>query len=163
MTGKGNEEKAELDSLVSQDLNVRFLTACINGNLDNVIDALELQADVNRAGLGNLTGLMHAAREGHDEVVKTLVARDDCDINQSDKDGETAFSLACRRGIYSVAKILLNCDVLDINTVDVNMMTPLHKAISNNHVDIVQLLLEHSEFNVKSPPLYITLLNVSFR
>ena len=160
MTGKGNEK---LHSLVSQDLHVRFLTACLNGDLENVIDALELHADVNRTGLGNLTGLMHAAKEGHVEVVEILVARDDCDINQSDEDGETAFSLVCRRGIYSVAKILLNCDVLDINTVDVSMMTSLHKAISNNHVDIVQLLLEHSEFNVNSPPLDITLLNVSFR
>merc|ERR1719186_343436 len=34
------------------------------------------------------------------------------------------------------------------------MMTSLHKAISNNHVDIVQLLLVHSEFNVNAQDKY---------
>jgi len=142
------EAFARLDPVYSLDPSVRFLTACINGDLGNVIDALDLHADVNRSGIDNLTGLMHAAREGHDEVIETLVAREDCDINLSDKDGDTAFSHACCCGSYRVTEILLNCDVLDINTVDVDLVTPLHKAIANNHIDIVKLLMEHSDLKV---------------
>ena len=156
MTGRGRwveeepdpEAFARLDPLYSLDPNVRFMTACINGDLYNVIDTLDFKADVNRAGLDNLTGLMHAAREAHDEVVETLVAREECDINLSDKDGDTAFSHACCSGSYRVAKILLNFDTLDINTVDADLVTPLHKAIANNHIDIVKLLLEHPELKV---------------
>ena len=137
-----------LDPIESLDPNVRFMTACINGDLGHVIDSLDLHADVNRPGLDNLTGLMHAAREGHDAVVETLVARKECDINLSDKDGDTAFSHACCSGSYRVAKILLNCDGIEINTADVDLVTPLHKAIANNHIDVVQLLLERPDLKV---------------
>ena len=139
----------KFNPLYDLDPNVRFMTACINGDLSHVIDSLGFHADVNKPGLDNLTGLMHAAREGHDAVVEVLVAREECDINLSDKDGDTAFSHACCSGSYRVAKILLSCEGLDINTVDVDLVTPLHKAIANNHIDIVQLLLEHPELKVR--------------
>jgi ankyrin repeat protein len=139
----------KLDPLYSLDPNVRFMTACINGDLHHAVDTLDFHADVNKPGLDDLTGLMHAAREGHDAVVEILVARKECDINLSDKDGDTAFSHACCSGSYRVAKILLNCEGLEINTVDVDLVTPFHKAIANNHIDIVQLLLEHEDLKVK--------------
>ena len=143
-----SEDGYKLDPLYSLDPNIRFMTACINGDLHHVVDSLDFHADINKPGLDNLTGLMHAAREGHDAVVEALVTRKDCDINLSDKDGDTAFSHACCSGSYRVAKILLDCKGLDINTFDSDYVTPFHKAIANNHTDIVELLLERPDLMV---------------
>ena len=151
------EECMKLDPVYSLDPNVRFMTACINGDLHHVVDSLQCRADVNKPGLDNLTGLMHAAREGHDAVVEALVARNDCDINLGDKDGDTAFSHACCSGSYRVTQILLNCKGIDINTVDTDLVTPFHKAIANNHIDIVHLLLEHPDLKVCLIPELILL------
>ena len=37
---------------------------------------------------------------------------------------------------------LLSCPLININTTDTDLVTPFHKAIANNHVDIVRLLLK---------------------
>jgi ankyrin repeat protein len=37
------------------------------------------------------TALMHACKEGHEDIVKHLLLREDVDIRLKDKDGKTAY------------------------------------------------------------------------
>ena len=56
----------------------------------------------------------------------------------------TAFHLACGQGSLETVKLLANHDpsICRITLIDVEGQTPLHKAAANNHVHVVEYLLD---------------------
>ena len=166
-------EEAESDSDSEHPVSclepqARFLTACTTGDDWQMVECLASpRLEVNRPGLDSLTGLMLAARAGHTALVSKLLERDDCDINICDKvrhryinfinpshllssfqDGDTALSHACCCGHQDIVTALLSSPLVNINTTDTDLVTPFHKAIANNHVDIVRLLLKQPQLEV---------------
>ena len=79
------------------------------------------------------------------------------DINLRDRLGRTPLYNACYHGRLEVVKCLLEfkrhySDRIDINTPEHTGRTPLHAAVSaeRNSKEIVDLLLQHNEFNVNA-------------
>ena len=66
-----------------------FIDAAEDGDL-NTVQSLVDKVNVNSQDVNSRTALWHAAKEGHLDVVKFLVARKDVDVNKADvrtKDG----------------------------------------------------------------------------
>ncbi|MBN9691389.1 MAG: ankyrin repeat domain-containing protein [Verrucomicrobia bacterium] len=95
----------------------------------------------------NVTPLMHAAGNGHLEVVAELL-RAKAKVSLTDKSfpgeggGETALHYAAFKGQCGTAKLLLNARA-DVNKVSRNSGTPLAVAVGEQQLEMVQLLLEH--------------------
>lgn len=69
-------------------------------------DAERAAHGVNAVDKENKSPLHYAADNGHEDVVRSLLA-ENADINLQDKNNDTALSLAVQRGHRNVAKTLL--------------------------------------------------------
>jgi hypothetical protein len=83
--------------------------------------------DMNRGGL---TALLYAAREGHVESVRALLAGK-ADINLADPDGTTPLVLALMNGQWDTAKLLVESGA-DVNFWDFWGQSPLYMAVDMN-------------------------------
>jgi len=92
--------------------------------------------------------LLSAAENGHELVVKLLMAREDVDVNSKDIDGRTPFSIATKNGHEGVARLLLSQDDLEVNSKDNDSRTPLSYAAENGNEAVVRLLLEREDVDV---------------
>ena len=70
-----------------------------------------------------------AAREGHEDVVKLLLKRDDVDANHKDVFGNTPLSLAAAGGREAVVEVLVNRDGVDVNSENKEGDTPFSEAV----------------------------------
>ena len=69
-----------------------------------------------------------AASEGHEAVVKILVAKSDVELDMRDKNGQTPLSRASSNGHDTVVKLLLAKKGIDLNSKDINSRTALSLA-----------------------------------
>merc|ERR1719352_1336057 len=80
---------------------------CVDGNLEEVREAIQAGADPNTRGPNNRTCLMIAAEWNHDEVVALLLARPGIQVNAKNQFNSTALHLACAKGsLASLSKLL---------------------------------------------------------
>ena len=91
-----------------------------------------------------------AASEGHEAVVKILLARDDIDVNVIDLSHQTPLLKAASNGHDTVVKLLLAKQNIDLNFQDINIHTPLSLATLNGHDAVVKLLLEKHDVDSNS-------------
>ena len=82
---------------------------------------------------GWLTSLMLAAREGHIELARLLVAAG-ADVNAVGGDGKTALALAIFNGNYEVASFLVDSKA-DVNKADAQRFTPLFWAVDRRNME----------------------------
>jgi ankyrin repeat protein len=78
-------------------------------------------------------------------------------INQPDSEfGLTPLSWACEMGFESIVDMLLTCEKLDLNKPAPGWMnyTPLHSAVTRNHVTIVQKLLSNENIVIDAKDSY---------
>ncbi|KAF5677126.1 ankyrin repeat protein [Fusarium circinatum] len=97
------------------------------------------------------TPLSYAARYGHEEVVKLLVARDD--VNPNSTDGphcETPLSRAAKNGHAAVVKVLLQKEGVLAEYASRRHPTPLSLAAENGHREVVGLLLSRHDVDPNS-------------
>ncbi|KAJ5369101.1 ankyrin repeats (3 copies) domain-containing protein [Penicillium cataractarum] len=87
------------------------------------------------------TPLSWAAENGHESIVKQLLATDGVDVNARDSTGQTPLSWAAENGHESAVKQLLATDGVDVNARDSTGQTPLLWAAENGHESIVKQLL----------------------
>ena len=94
--------------------------------------------------------LLQAASNGHEAVVKLLLANDQVDVNAKDSaDGQTPLWRAVGGGHEAVVKLLLANDRVDVNAIDSWLKeTPLEWAVENGHEAIVKLLLANDQVDV---------------
>ena len=89
-----------------------------------------------------LISLHIAAINGHEAVVRLLLADDRVDPDSKDKyGGETPLSRAARNGHEAVVKLLLEKGA-DLESKEKYDRTPLSRAAENGHEAVVKLLLE---------------------
>jgi len=82
---------------------------------------------------GWLTPLMFAAREGHLELARMLVAAG-ADIDAAAGDGKTALAIAIFNGNYAVASCLVD-NKADVNKADAQRFTPLFWAVDRRNME----------------------------
>lgn len=88
------------------------------------------------------TPLSWAAGNGHEAIVKPLLATGRVDVNSMDGRGQTPLSWAAENGHEGIVEQLLNLSKINVN-LNTYGRTPLSRAIANRHDSIVKLLMEH--------------------
>ena len=73
---------------------------------EKLITLLAAGANVNHANEYSYTPLYWAARHGHAECVKLLLAAPGIDVNRANKDGKTPLQIATERGQTECAELL---------------------------------------------------------
>ena len=83
------------------------------------------------------TPLMHAAKYGHWDVVRTLV-NNGADVNGRNVDGFTTLMYAAGKGRLDVVQFVVDHGA-DVNAKTAHRMTPLMMAAGRGHLAVVQL------------------------
>ena len=145
---KAVKELRELGVITSElDIQSRvgsreMANACAQGNIN--ITELLLAGGINVAQMNEYDVLLGAAKNGHLEIVKLLLAVPGIDVNKECKDwyiseddrSSTPLERAAENGHTEVVRLLLA-----IPGIDVNENYPLEKAAKNGHAEVVKLLL----------------------
>jgi len=95
--------------------------------------------------------LAWAARNGHGEVVKMLLGREEVDPDESNNYGQTPLFYAAAEGNDEVVKILLGREGVNPDRPDNGGRTPLSYAANRGRDEAVEILLEREEVNPDCP------------
>jgi ankyrin repeat protein/GTPase SAR1 family protein len=96
--------------MAGENANLQLLSACKEGNLDEVDRLIKEVGDVDKTvhlGDAFTTPLIHAAKNGQYRVVEHLIAKCTKSIDEYDSDGLTVLHYACMHGKLSIVKMLL--------------------------------------------------------
>jgi ankyrin repeat protein len=163
------EAKSDLLKIDYNGNTILHKAACC-GATQAVIYLVENGCDINIANaIGEMTALHMAADYGHLDIVRYLISRG-AKIEQADIYGFNALHFAVRSGRTAVVKYLINCLLKSGGKIahsTLRLGTALHLAVSNNHLELVNLFLELQggiEIDNQSsllivPPLNVTLTN----
>ena len=88
------------------------------------------------------TGFHFTAWLGDIKRVKNFLRQKDFDFDKQNRDKITPFALSVHRNHIEVFQILLECGV-NVNNSDCEGDTPLHHAVSNGNLEMVETLIEH--------------------
>ena len=120
------------------------------------LSAMWLTPSADNGGTANLkdisgrTPLSIAADQGHEEVVKLLLARNDVEVDSMDGDSCTPLSNAADQGHEEVVKLLLTRNDVEAGLKDNAGRTPLSKAAYGGHEEVVKLLLTRDDVEADS-------------
>ncbi|XP_075832531.1 SMC5-SMC6 complex localization factor protein 1 isoform X1 [Microtus pennsylvanicus] len=105
--------------------------------------SLVTKMNFHKTNLKGETALHRACIKNQVEKLIILLSLPGIDINVKDNAGWTPLHEACNYGnTVCVQEILQRCPEVDLLT-QVDGVTPLHDALSNGHVEIGKLLLQH--------------------
>ena len=121
------------------------------GIFEVVASLIEMGHDINEGDFLGGTPLAWAAHNGHEEVVKLLLGREEVDPDKHDLDGNTPLSLAAWDGHEGVVKILLAREEVNPDKPNNSGHTPLLLAAWDGHEGVVRILLEREEVNPDKP------------
>jgi len=103
--------------------------------------------DINEGDSLGFTPLAWASRNGHEEVVKILVGREEVSPDKPDWRGQTPLSHAAGRGHVGVVEILLRREEVIPDATNWSGRTPLSYAAGDGHGGVAKLLLEQEKVN----------------
>ena len=121
--------------------NREYIDAVLNGNLDNVMRALELhRIDPNSLQADDFNSLFAASGEGHLPVVNYLLSKGSNVNFVAPVSQYSPLHAAAADGHVEVLEALLDAGAY-INSVNINGWTPLWKATRSGQVEAVKLLV----------------------
>ena len=121
-------------------LDEQLLKAAEFGQLEEVKELLQSNANIEAKGYFQETPLHWAAKYGHRDIVDLFLEKK-ADIEAKDQYQNTPLYLAAERGHRDIVDLLLEKNA-DIEAKDQYQRTPLLLAAQFGHRDIVDLLLE---------------------
>ncbi|KAH8278579.1 hypothetical protein KR018_005448 [Drosophila ironensis] len=134
-----------------------FLEAARNGNISYIEKVLSQKAKragplaslrrgtgVNVQDSGGYSALHHAALNGHEDIVKLLLAHE-ASSNLPDSRGSSPLHLAAWAGETEIVRMLLSHPYrpASANLQTIEQETPLHCAAQHGHTEALELLLSH--------------------
>lgn len=105
-------------------------------------------SDVDITDGWDQTPLWLATANGHEAVVKLLLAAPRINVNAIDRFGQTPLGRAAENGHEAVVRLLLAAPRIDVNATDRWDPTPLGRAAANGHEGVVKLLLTAPDIDV---------------
>ena len=88
-----------------------------------------------------MSSMFSAVETGDENVVKHLLDKGEVDVNQTDENARTPLHIAAERGYIDIVGVLLGHNGIDINALDNDGNSALIKAIGNNHMAVVEALV----------------------
>lgn len=147
-----------------------LLQACADGD----VELVKLMLPSKKKRINNMldnhnwTALHHAVRSRNIECVRLLLQNTDIDVLLECHEGQTAFMWAC---LDDEVPIEIINDLLDHNSelvefVNNECVSPLHSAVTNNRLDIVESLVNHgADVNYQDldgdTPLHLTAIHAN--
>ena len=107
--------------------------------------------DINEGDFSGRTPLAWAAHNGHEEVVKILLGREEVSPDKPCLEGLTPLSYAAWNGHEGVVEMLLRREEVNPNKPGNYGMTPLSYAAWNRHEGVVKMLLGREGVDPNKP------------
>ncbi|KAM5295485.1 2-5A-dependent ribonuclease isoform 2-T4 [Glossophaga mutica] len=112
----------------------------------------ETMEDQKKLKKGGATALMDAAKRGHEEILSILLEEMGADVNACDNMGRNALihalaNLKKSDVAMNVTRILL-AHGADVNVRGEKGKTPLILAVENDHLNVVEMLLEQEHIDI---------------
>ena len=133
-----------------EDPSAKLWDGVYKNNYKKIEEAFKEGADVNMKNDNGVWFLLVASGHGNARMVNLLLEKG-IDVNITDDydyDNNTALSTAVINAKYDVVELLIEKGA-DINKENNKGYTPLIHAIRFEDYDMVQLLLEHPDINIK--------------
>ena len=122
---------------------------------DLVAALIEIECcDINDRDPLGYSPLGLAARNGYEEVVKILLAREEVNPGEPDKFGRAPLLHAASNGHEGLVKILLAREDVYPDEPDNGGLTPLSYSAQNGHEEVVKILLGRKEVNPDRPDYF---------
>ncbi len=121
--------------------NSEIIDAAFMGDSELLALLITAGAYINATDKDGDTPLYCAAKSGHVECVRLLLAAPGIDVNKSDRKGFTPLYCAAKSGHVECARLLLAAPGIDVNKAANDNWTPLCWAAGNGHVECIRLLL----------------------
>ena len=127
---------------MAEQQNNLLWTACSDGRVEEVREALAAGADPNaRGGPYNTTCLMVAAWGNHSGVVELLLSTQGIQVNAKSECGSTALHKACASGSPASLALIVKSPGVQLNERDGSGWTPIMCAIGSQ-LDTTQAVLQ---------------------
>ena len=139
------------NDLVLIDKNKEFILAC---EINDIVKFEELlnnyDIDVNVGdNVNNSTSLMIACKNGHTDITRLLLKRNDIKVNVRNNEGNTALMFACEYRYRDIIEILLTKNDINVNEKNNEGNTVLMIACLYRYTEIVKLLLERDDIQIE--------------
>ncbi|KAK4879354.1 hypothetical protein RN001_007500 [Aquatica leii] len=120
-----------------------LLRSIIGNKTETALLLIKEGADVTIPDNFNNSPLMHAAKNGNEEIVNVLLDSNQVDVRGCNKFGTTALMLAARNGNKNIVKSLLEKRV-SVNEVDQTGLSALFHCIKTNQIHLVKLFKQYN-------------------
>ena len=122
------------------------MLACKNGDIELIktLCSDKCGADLNAAGMRNLTPLLIACNYGRVDIVRHLVSLDNIKKSCCDEAGNNALHYASMNGSIQNVDALITKANINVNSTNSNDTTPMMMAALFSRDTIIHELLKHS-------------------
>ena len=107
----------------------------------------QVEAAVKAKDEFNRSPLHYACENGHLNIVKYLIEKQNVNKEAKDRDGWTPLYCACENGHLNVVQYLIEKQNVNKEAKDDKDRTPLHYACANDQLDVVSYLIEKQHVN----------------
>ena len=138
---------ADIDQCNVED-NSLLNMATWRGHFDIALLLVKKGCELNQTNVHGSTALSSAIYKGHADIAAMLIKQENCGIDKPNQRGQTPLNFCCYIGNKEIAHHLISAEA-DINMPDRQRHTPLITATENDHVELVEMLIDAGilEFN----------------
>ncbi|CAH8606472.1 unnamed protein product [Heterobilharzia americana] len=146
---ESNDNKTHVDQAGRNPLH----WAACGGHLELVKVLLAKGFDKDSKDQSNWTPLMIAVSAGRENVASYLISQEHADVNAINSTGQCCLHYCASKNRLELARQLLLAGAKP-NVHDWGGITPLHRAIATDNLDVAKILLDHTAIEKQTPLHY---------